>query len=234
VARLTRKELKSDKFALEVQHSVEYVTEHRQQLVRWGGIAAGIIVLLVAVFLYRNYEHGVRQQALHSAMRIQNATVGNANNEFVLTFPTEAERQKAASKAFTELAAKYSGSDEGLIAEFFLGTNAADQGNVAEAERRFKLVADSGNKPYGSLAKLSLAQLYASQGKVADGERLIQSVIDHPTVLVSKESATVALAELIRNTDPQRARKLLEPLRSNPRSNVSRTALTILGEMSNK
>ena len=95
-------------------------------------------------------------------------------------------------------------------------------------------MADSGNKPYGSLAKLSLAQLYASQGKVADGERLIQSVIDHPTVLVSKESATVALAELIRNTDPQRARKLLEPLRSNPRSNVSRTALTILGEMSNK
>ena len=234
MARLTRKELKSDKFALEVQHGVEYVSEHRQQMVRWGGIAVGIIVLVVAVFLYRSYQHGVRQQALHAAMQIQNATVGKPNNEFMISFPTEAERQQAATKAFSEVAAKYSGSDEGLISEFFLGTNAADQGKIPEAEKRFKLVVDSGNRPYGSLAKLALAQLYGSQGKLADGEKLIQSVIDHPTELVSKEAATVALAQLVRNSDPQRARKLLEPLRSSPRGNVSRTALSVLGDMSGK
>ena len=42
--KLTRKELKSDKFALEVQHSVEYVSQHRQQMIRWGAIPAAAVV----------------------------------------------------------------------------------------------------------------------------------------------------------------------------------------------
>ena len=61
--RLTRKELKSDRFALEVQHSVQYVSGHRQQLVRWGGIAAAVIVIVVGVFAYLNYQRSVRQSA---------------------------------------------------------------------------------------------------------------------------------------------------------------------------
>ena len=36
-----------------------------------------------------------------------------------------------------------------------------------------------------------------------DGEQLIQSVIDHPTVMVSKDAATLALADLIKTSDPQ-------------------------------
>ena len=67
------------------------------------------------------------------------------------------------------------------------------------------------------MAKLSLAQIYAAQGKQAEGEKLIQSVIDHPTELVSKESATIALARLVAPTDLPRARKMLEPLRGNAR-----------------
>ena len=128
---------------------------------------------------------------------------------------------------------KYSGTDEGLIAEFFLGTNAADQGKLSEAEKRLKVVADAGI-PYSALAKLSLAQVYAAEGKLADGEKLVQSLIDHPTPLVSKEAATIALAELIQSKDPQRARKLLEPLRSSPRGSVSRVAISALSDMSQK
>jgi predicted negative regulator of RcsB-dependent stress response len=234
VDRLTRKELKSDRFALEVQHSVEYVSGHRQQLVRWGGIAAAVVVVVVGVFIYLNHERSVRQAALHAAMQIQNANVGPTQNEFVLSFPTQAERQKAVVKAFSELAAKYSGSDEGTIAEYMLGTNAADQGNLAEAEKFLKRVVDSGNASYGSLAKLSLASIYGGEGKQAEGEKLIQSVIDHPTVVVSKELATISLAELLAHSDPARARKLLEPLRGSPRPNVSKAALSALSDLPQK
>jgi predicted negative regulator of RcsB-dependent stress response len=234
VDRLTRKELKSDRFALEVQHSVEYVSGHRQQLVRWGGIAAAVVVVVVGVFIYLNHERSVRQAALHAAMQIQNANVGPTQNEFVLSFPTQAERQKAVVKAFSELAAKYSGSDEGTIAEYMLGTNAADQGNLAEAEKFLKRVVDSGNASYGSLAKLSLASIYGGEGKQAEGEKLIQSVIDHPTVVVSKELATISLAELLAHSDPARARKLLEPLRGSPRPNVSKAALYALSDLPQK
>ena len=230
--RLTRKELKSDRFALEVQHSVEYVSEHRKQLIQWGGLGLAVIVLAVAFFIYRSYQHSARQAALRDALQISNAAVGPpSGNPNVPTFPTAEERSKATVKAFSDIASKYSGTDEGIIAQFSLAVNASDDGKTAEAERRFKEVADSGNDQYGSLAKLSLAQLYASEGKTAEGAKLIQSVIDHPTILVSKEQATIALAQLVMKSDPAQARKLLEPLRTNPRPNINGPAITLLSEL---
>jgi predicted negative regulator of RcsB-dependent stress response len=234
VDRLTRKELKSDRFALEVQHSVEYVAEHRRQVARWAGIGVAVVLIVVGVFVYRNYERGVRQEKLASAMQIMNATIGQSQNEYAVSFPTTAERDKAAAKAFTELATKYPGTDEGVLAEFYLGTNAADAGNIEEAAKHYKIVTDEGSGPYASMAKLSLAQIYAAQGKQAEGEKLIQSVIDRPTELVSKEAATIALAKLVALKDPARARKMLEPLRGNPRSGISRSALNALDDISQK
>jgi len=230
--RLTRKELKSDRFALEVQHSVEYVSEHRQQLVRWGGVVAALVVVVLAIFLYRGREHAARQEDLRAAQRVQNASIGPSGSDQILTFPSSQERSKAMLKAFGDIIAKYSGSDEAVIAQYTLGVNAADDGNAAEAEKRFKAAVDSGKAPYDSLAKLALAQIYASKGKLADGKQLIQSVIDHPSVLVSKEAGTIAMAQLIAKSDPAGARKLLEPLRGNPRTNVSQAALNALSELS--
>ena len=155
-----------------------------------------MVLIVAAVFYYRNYQHATRQEVLHRAMNIQNAQIGPAQ-EYLVTFPTAEARDAAVVKAWQELAAKYSGSDEGRIAEYFLGTNAADEGNLAEAEKHFK-AADSGNGPYASLAKLALAQVYGGEGKVKEGAQVLQSLIDHPTVLVSKETATLALADLLK------------------------------------
>jgi predicted negative regulator of RcsB-dependent stress response len=224
VDKLTRKELKSDKFALEVQHSVQFVSGHREQMLRWGAPALALILIVAAVFYYRNYQHAARQEALHHAMNIQNAVVGPPQGEYVVTFPTAEARDAAVVKAWQELAAKYSGSDEGRIAEYFLGTNAADEGNLAEAEKHFK-AADSGNGPYASLAKLALAQVYGGEGKVKEGAQVLQSLIDHPTVLVSKETATLALADLLKDSDPKRAKQLVEPLRTSTRGAISKAAI---------
>ena len=231
MARITRKELKTDKFALEVQHSVEYVSQHRQQLIRWGGVGVAVVILAAAFFIYRNHERNVRQEALHQAIQIQNANVGQQASEFLLTFPSEAERQKAAVKAFTEVANKYPGTQEGGLAEFFLGTNLADSGNYAEAEKHFQKAMSATDQNFNSLIKLSLAKVYASEGKLGEGEKLIQSMIDKPTALVSKDQATLALGQLIAPTDPQRARKLIEPLRSSPRGAISRAAITAAAEL---
>jgi predicted negative regulator of RcsB-dependent stress response len=231
VDKLTRKELKSDKFALEVQHSVEFVSEHRKQLLRWGPPAAVVVLLIAGVLWYRNYQHNAREEALHSAMRIQNSTIGPKQSEYVITFPTPQEREAAVQKAWRELAAKYPGTQEGDIAEYFLGTNAADQGNLPEAAKHFDAAIDSGSGPYASEAKLALAQVDASQGKLNDGVKLIQSVIDHPTVMVSKDAATLALAELVKNSDPKRAHQLVDPLRSSPRAAVSQAAISVEGSL---
>jgi predicted negative regulator of RcsB-dependent stress response len=232
VDKLTRKELKSDKFALEVQHSVQFVSGHRGQMLRWGAPAVALALIVAGVLYYRNYEHAARQEALHEAMRVQNANVGPAQSEYVLSFPTAEARKTAVLKAWRELVAKYPGTEEGRIGEFFLGTNAADDANLPEAEKHFKASIDSGNGPYASLAKLALAQVYAGEGKVNEGTQLLQSLMDHPTVLVSKETATLALADILKKTDPQRAKKLVEPLRTSTRSAVSKAAITFEGDLS--
>ena len=225
--KLTRKELKSDKFALEVQHSVEYVSQHRQQVIRWAGPAAAVVLIAIGIFWYRSYQHNVRQEALHATLLVQNSTVGPSQSEYVVSFPTAAARKTAVVKAWRDLAVKYPGTEEGGIAEFFLGTNAADDGNLPEAAKHFQAALDSGSGAYASEAKLALAQVDGAQGKVNDGVKLIQSVIDHPTVLVSKDAAILALADLIKTTDPKRARQLVDPLRTSTRSAVSKAALTL-------
>jgi predicted negative regulator of RcsB-dependent stress response len=227
VDKLTRKELKSDKFALEVQHSVEFVAQHRRQMFRWGVPAAVVVLIVIGVLWYRNRQHDVRQEALHAAMQVQNSTVGASQSEYVVTFPTAEARQTAVLKAWRDLAAQYPGTREGGIAEFFLGSNASDEGNLPEAAKHFKAAIDSSDAADASEAKLALAQIYAAQGKLNDGVNLIQSVIDHPTVTVSKDAATLALAELIRTTDPKRAHQLVDPLRTSTRSAVSKAAISL-------
>ena len=230
--KLTRKELKSDKFALEVQHSVEYVSQHRELMMRWGIPAVAVVLIAIGIFYYRGYQHNVRQEALHATMQTQNSTVGPSQSEYVVSFPTAEAREIAVIKAWRDLAAKYPGTEEGDIAEFFLGTNTADQGNLPEAAKHFQAAIDSGHGPYSSEAKLALAQVYAAQGKLNDGVQLIQSVIDHPTVMVSKDAATLALADLIKTSDPKRARQLVDPLRTSTRSAVSKAAITLDSSLS--
>jgi len=230
VDRAHRRELKHDKFVEQVGHSLEFAADHRSQVMKYGGIALAVLVLAAGWYFYSNHQKAARQQALRDAMRVQGAQIGAAGNEFMMSFPTQEEKEKAVEKAFNDVANKYSGSDEGLIARYFLGISAADKGNISEAEKHFKAVADSADAPYASQAKLSLAQIYEATGRIADAEKLLRSLVDNPTVLVSKEQATIALGRLLAKSKPADARKLLEPLRTE-RGPVSRAALTALGEI---
>lgn len=229
--RAHRRDLKHDKFVEQVGHSVEYAVDHKSQVIKYGVAVFAVLVLALGWYFYSNHQKSARQQALRDAMRVQEAQVGPGGSEFVISFPTQAEKEKAVDKAFTEVANKYSGSAEGAIAQYFLGVAAADRGKLAEAEKYFKAVADSAGEPYSSQAKLSLAQIYEGTGRIADAEKLLRSMIDRPTILVSKEQATISLGRLLSKSKPAEARKLLEPLRTE-RGPVSRAALSALGEMS--
>jgi predicted negative regulator of RcsB-dependent stress response len=234
VDKVTRRELKQDRFKLEVEHSVDFVSGHRGQFIKWGSIGLAVALLAVGVLWYRSYQHQARQELLSVALQDQNGTVGPAQNDTSIFFPSQADKDQAIAKAFSDVIAKYPGSDEALISEFYLGSQAADKGDLAQAQKRFQVVVDSGPKDYASLAKLSLAQILQSEGKLPEAEKLVRSVIDNPTTLVSKEQATINLARLVATNNPQEARKLLEPLRANERSAVSRAALTALSDLPQK
>ncbi|MBZ5633622.1 MAG: tetratricopeptide repeat protein [Acidobacteriia bacterium] len=229
--RHTRKELKTDKFAQGVGSGFEFLSEHRGQAMRWGLIGVAVVVIAGGSWLYRSHQTTVRADLLAKAMQIDDATIG-APQPPRLNFPTAEDKEKARIAAFTDVAVKYPGSQEGAIAQLAVAAAQADSGKIDEALKTFKDVLDKAPDPYDSVAKLSMAQIYNSQGKNDEAEKLLRQLIDKPSVFVSKEQATLALAQTVAKKNPAEARKLLEPLSASPRSAVSRAAVAELGAIS--
>lgn len=228
MSRITRKELKSDKFALEVEHTVTFFGEHRDQIAKYAAIGAGVIVLVLAFMWYSRSQHAAREEALNQALQVLDTPIASQNSPN--GFPSEEARREEAAKKLADVATRYGGSEQGNIATFYLASQLADQGKMADAEKRFKEIADSGKKEYASLAKMSLAQIYFSDGRSAEGEKVLRALMDSPTTFVSKEQAAIALARSLAPTKPAEARKLLEPLRTIP-GQVGQVAITLYGEI---
>ena len=106
-------------------------------------------------------------------------------------------------------------------------------GSLPEASKLFQEVAQKGDERYASLAKLSLAQIYFAQGNLDAGRKILDDLIAHPTLFVSKDQATIALARALIATKPEEARKLLDPLRTRGDA-VGQVALTLYGQLPNK
>jgi predicted negative regulator of RcsB-dependent stress response len=231
VSRITRKELKTDKFALEVEHTVSLFEEHRQEVVRYGLIALAVIAIVVVYSLYSRNQHAAREQALASAIEVQEAPVGQSGTGG-LSFPTQPAKDAASAKGFNDIRNKWPGSAEGEIAAYYLASIQADQGNMAQAEKSFQEVVRNADARYASLAKLALAQIYFSDGRNAQGEALLRDLVKNPTTFVSSDMATVTLARhyMTINNNAE-AKKLLDPLRTKPA--VSQVAISMLGELQN-
>jgi tetratricopeptide (TPR) repeat protein len=231
--KITRKDLKTDKFAAEVTHSLEFVAAHRRQSVRYGGAALVLILLGVGIYVYRGNAHGSRQADLTEAMRTKGAviTASPQSDDPRMTFPSLADKDKAIVKAFQAVISKHPGSDEASVAHCQLGTIHTDEGKLEEAEKEFTAAMTAGSKDYASAAKLSLAQIYQARKKYAEAEKLLKELIDSPTVLVSKEQATFALIRVLAATKPAEARKMLEPMMKDERPVIARNASALIAEL---
>ena len=229
MARITRKELKRDKFAQEVGLTVTFFEEHQKEIFRYSMIAAVAGLLIAGYVLYQRHEHGLREEALTKAIQVQEAPVGASANGG-LSFPTQEVKNQEALRVFSDLRNKYSRSEEGEIAEYYLGAIKADQGKLAEAEKNFQEAAQKSDEKYGSLARLSLAQIYFADGRTDLGEKTLRELIAKPTIFVSREQASITLARYLAVRKPAEARKLLDPLRNQP-GEVGQVALEVYGEI---
>jgi predicted negative regulator of RcsB-dependent stress response len=223
--RQTRKDLKTDKFAEDVFDVFGWASAHKTEVVRYGAALIALVLIVVGVLYYNRSQGATREEALAQALRVEDATTGTSIEPTSMHFDTEGEKATAKTQAFTELSSKYSGTQEGAIADMFLASYAVDQGNQDEAERRYKRVVDNGPKPYASLARIALSQIYISEGKTSDAEKVLRDAMANPSATVSKEQAQLALGELLSKSNPTEAHKLLDPLRTSARGTISRTAI---------
>lgn len=226
-----RKELKTDEFAVATEHTIEYVAGHRQQMIRYGGLALAVLLVAGAAYWFWTSRAEERRAALRDVYVAREATIGaEPQNGALKAFATQQLKDAAVDKAISELLAKYPGSDEAAIGMFQKATMLADKGNLAESRKYYDQLAAAGGD-FGSLARFSIAQAMVSEGKVADAEKIFRELMTAPTTMVSKEQAMMALARAIMATKPDEARKLIEPLRAHPRNQVSRNAVSLLGEI---
>jgi predicted negative regulator of RcsB-dependent stress response len=222
----TRKDLKTDKFAEEVVDVFAWSSAHKTQVFRYGAIVVALVVIGLGILFYNRSQATQREEALAAALRIDDAVPGPVAAPPSLHFATTEEKEKARAQAFSDLTAKYSGSQEAAISEMYMAGYDVDAGRLDAAAKRFQHVMDDSPKPYAALARLALAQVYANQGKTADAEKLLRELIANPTLTVSKEQATIVLGQILAQSNPVEAHKLLDPLRTSTRSAVSRAAIT--------
>ena len=234
VARITRKELKTDKFALEVEHTVDFFEEHRKDIIRYGAVAV-VVVLIGAghLFLPAQQRSVAPAGAGHRRSRCwKRPPVTAAAIAAGLTFPTPEARDKEAVKRFSEVASKYSGSDEGRYRPLHPGLRwrpTRDAWPRPKRASRTWWIPAARTTPRWPGCRWRTSTF--SSGRTAQGEEVLRPLIDKPTVLVSKDEATIALARGLAESKPAEARKLLEPLRASRSSAVSQAAIQLYSEI---
>ncbi len=201
--------------------AIHYTSLHKSQVVRWGIGALAALLLAGGAWWFWSYQKANREADLRDAFLVSEATVGKESTPFTKNFATQQAKDDAVLKAFTDVAAKDSGTKEGDVAAFYTAGLKNEKGDTNTAIVILKGIVDGG-RPVSSIARLSLANLYAGQGKYLEAETLVKSLVDRPTSLVSKEHAQIQLAEILGKHDPEAAKKLLASIKVPP-SPVSST-----------
>jgi Tetratricopeptide repeat-like domain len=228
---LTRKELKSDQVAVTVEHTVDYVQAHQQPIIRAVIAVVALAVIIGGVVFYLSQQHGVRDARLAEAVRVAQAPVGAPGTPDALSFPTNDAKAAEETRVFSKLLADYPGSEEGYIAEYYLAGVSVSQAKMEDGRKKYQDVIDHAGKNTASLAKFALAQIAFQENKSSEAETLLHDLIDHPTDLVSKEQATITLAEGIKAKNPAEARKLVEPMVKDTNGQLAGAAAKILNEL---
>ncbi|MGZ4814164.1 MAG: tetratricopeptide repeat protein [Terriglobales bacterium] len=206
-----RHQLKQDQFAAKTQETLDWASRHQNALTYWTIGLVIIAVIAIGAFYYQQNREQAASALLGQAIEQYSAPIVPAGTPPVAGQPmffSVADRAKAASGQFVEVSQKYTHTDAGTLAKYFLGLAAEDMNDNTKAEDYLKDVAGSGNKDTASLAKVALAALYHDEGRDQDAINVYKELIAKPTNTVSKATAQLRLAELYEAKDPAQAKKI--------------------------
>ncbi|MCY4598143.1 MAG: tetratricopeptide repeat protein [Bryobacterales bacterium] len=232
MARLRRKDLKRDRFVEEVTHQVTFVAAHRKQFIA-GGLA--IVIVLVASVGYWSYARQRNQAsraALQEAVESYHGIVGEESVPGAKKFSSEAERLDSVTAALDKVTLDYSGTAAAAGALYYAGLLDREEDNTAEARSHFEQATRGKGTEYPSLARLALAELLFAEGEVAGAREQLQSLVENPTRTISRDRASIELARTYLETDPQKAREMLDAIQAEngPASPLAAALLETLSE----
>jgi tetratricopeptide (TPR) repeat protein len=199
VDQQTKAALKKDKFVTTTTHGLEWASENRQSVIVNGGILLAVIVIAIVSAVVYNSRSDAASVAFGAAMQAYQtplAQPGEAVPPGVTTYPSIAERAKAANALFQAVANKYGMTPDGRNARYFAGLTYIEAGENQQAEETLKKVAGGWDSDLGALAKFALAQLYHDTGRDPQAIDLYNQLSDKPTATVPAGLAQLQLADL--------------------------------------
>ena len=213
----TRQALKHDQFVDTTQHGLEWASQNRRPLILIGAIIAAVIAIIIIGAIVFNSRSEKASVAFGEAMQTYQTTLATPGQQVpagVKTFPSAAERAKAANQLFVKTADTYGMTSSGRLARYFAGLTAIEAGQNATAESTLKQVASSWNSDLASLAKLALAQLYRQTGRDQQAIDVYNDLTAHPSTAVPAGTAQLQLADLYEaENKPELAKKIYATLK---------------------
>jgi tetratricopeptide (TPR) repeat protein len=217
VDQQTRQALKHDKFVDTTTHGLEWAEENRRSLIITGSITLAAILIVVGSVLFYNSRANQASVAFGAAMQAYQTPLAEPGQQVppgIKTYPSVAERAKAANELFMGVANKYGMTPDGKNARYFGGLTYMEEGQNGQAEATLKEVASGWNGDLAALAKLSLAQLYRQTGRDPQAIDLYNELAAKPTSTVPSGLAQLQLAELYESQGkPDLAKKIYAQLK---------------------
>jgi tetratricopeptide (TPR) repeat protein len=226
--RLTRHELKQDEFRETLDQLEQYLKVHLKE------ILTVVILVVVVVGLAGGLKYYLaRQEAsanieLASALKTFQAYVGAVTPETLgaesETFMDARDKYEKAREQFNAIVLKYQMFPRPKavgIARYHVGVCESLLGNSAAAINTLQQASRDGDREIAALAQFALAGEFLKTGKMQEALKIYQNLADHPTLSVPSASALLAMADALKDSQPQRARQLYEQIQKEFGSDVS-------------
>jgi tetratricopeptide (TPR) repeat protein len=191
--KITRKDLKRNELAETVTKTVDYVSHHRKGVTEAAVIAAGIVLLVAGLFVFRLYRASEAGDELSAALAIlatpiagQPSAAGAAR-----TYPSASAREKEAEPHLRKAAAR-SSTPAGRAAVVILAARDSKAGNAPETLAR---VAREARAEVAAAAEIGAARALVSQGKAAEAAERLKHAIESSDVRAPKDALLFALGE---------------------------------------
>ena len=229
MSRITRKELKTDKFALEVEHGISFFEHHKNEAVKYGAIGIAVVVLIVGYTIYQRGQHVNRQQALATAIRVQEAPVGKPPLA-ARPSPRRKPRTRNRSASLPRCKPSTRAARRARSLSIIWARSRPTRENWPRRRSSFRKWRRRAMKNTRRSPSSPWPRSTFADGRADQGEKVLRDLIANPTIFVSSDQATISLARLLARKKPAEARKLMDPLRTRAGS-VGQVALTLLAEL---